>query len=96
MRLSTMVLRRLEDHSVETFHATRETTRFWNEHRSAREPRFFCGWYWYSRHDTHMIHGPFKTWSAACRDAYIKMVLRSNSLIDHNTLIDSPKRERRR
>jgi hypothetical protein len=92
MRLPDYVEKNTKERAVETFEASRWTAAYWNERRNASEPRFFCGWYWYTKQDTNIINGPFKTRSAAIRDAYVRIVLRSNQMIDGETLVGSPRK----
>lgn len=92
MRLPDHIEKDIKDHAIDTFEASRWTASYWNERRNAREPRFFCGWYWYAKHTANTINGPFKTRSAAIRDAYVRLVLRSNQMIDGDTLKDAPRK----
>jgi hypothetical protein len=92
MKLGRGIENQVTDIGVETFEASRVTTVWWNRHRSTREPRFFCGWYWYTKKDTTTINGPFKTRSAAIRDAYVRGVMRANQMIDGETLAASPRK----
>ena len=95
MRLPDSVLTELTKHKVEVFEASRITTSFWNERRGPKDPRFFCGWYWYTKHNTNAINGPFKTVSAAHRDAYVRIVLRVNTVLEEDSVMSAPKKEKR-
>ena len=82
MRLPAFALRSLSSRRVETFYANRGTVQFWNERRMKGELRYFCGWYWYAkdrkgRAETQEC-GPFRTETAALRDAYQKLQLQPN------------------
>jgi hypothetical protein len=90
MRLSKIVLSDLTKIRVEVFEASRITTKFWNDRRGPKEPRFFCGWYWYTQRDPNAINGPFKTVSAAHRDAYVRLVMRVNTMIDAGNVSSAP------
>lgn len=50
----------------------REIATFWNKRKHGDDIRTFTGWYWVGRHRSN---GPFKTRSAAIRDAYYNLVL---------------------
>lgn len=83
MRLPNDVIERVERFRVDVFYADRGMTRYWNRGRSKRnELRFFCGWYWLTNNErgraSEAEHGPFNSKSAAIRDAFERMHLRSN------------------
>lgn len=59
---------------VRIVYLDRETAKWWNAKRGEGEPMAFTGWYWVvGRQEA----GPFKTRSAAIRDAYYARCLRS-------------------
>lgn len=93
VRLPDTIIEELRKHKVEVFEASRITTSFWNERRGPKDPRFYGGWYWYTKSNTQTINGPFKTLSAAYRDAFVRVVLRSNAIIEEETVISAPKRK---
>lgn len=69
---------------VEVYYADRSITKVWNSD-SARdrmtEPLKYGGWYWMRSKKGRVVatdeDGPFRTESAAIRDAYVKLQLRS-------------------
>ena len=81
MRLSNAVLEAVRRGGVEVFFADRHTTRVWNGLRLQGEPLRYGGWYWIRRHKGRVVEadedGPFRTESAAIRDAFVKLQLRS-------------------
>jgi hypothetical protein len=80
MRLSMRIISAVETARVEIFEANRGTTQWWNERRARDEPRYFAGWYWVRKDKRNRVdseqYGPFKTQSAAIRDAFVKLQLR--------------------
>lgn len=86
MRLSKNILDKLDKEKIDVFEARRDVTEFWNQRRGTTEPRFFCGWYWYTKRNPNDLNGPFKTNSAALRDAYVRVSLKLNSMIDAGSL----------
>jgi hypothetical protein len=60
------------DAKVQVVYVGRDTARLWNTRRKADDTPTFCGWYWFRGHDEA---GPFRTMSAAYRDAYYRFVL---------------------
>lgn len=83
MRLPSEVIERVERFRIDVFYADRGMTRYWNRSRSKRnELRFYCGWYWLTKDERGRAgeaeHGPFHSKSAAIRDAFERMHLRSN------------------
>lgn len=80
MRLPLKVIRAVEEARVDIFEANRGMTQWWNEHRASTEPRYFAGWYWVRKDKRNRVdseqYGPFKTESAAIRDAYVKLQLK--------------------
>lgn len=77
MRLPKVVYENVKERGVEVFFADRWTCKWWNERRNSGELRFYGGWYWWVRGETGlaetMENGPFKTESAAYRDAAEKL-----------------------
>lgn len=61
---------------VEVVYLDRLTAKWWNNRRGAgsSEPGAYCGFFWVRR---DVEGGPFKTRSAAIRDAYYRFVLRT-------------------
>lgn len=80
MRLPDAILEAVKSARVDVFEANRGTTQWWNERRSRDEPRYFAGWYWVRKDRRNKVdseqYGPFKTQSAAIRDAFVKLQLR--------------------
>jgi hypothetical protein len=70
----------VDQKKVRVYFADRGMTKHWNERRGT-EPRYFGGWYWYIENEQGRAetqeNGPFKTKSAAQRDAYVKLQLRA-------------------
>jgi len=58
---------------AKVFYVSGEAVRSWNERRALGEPRAFSGWYW-ARGARE--NGPFRSRSAAFRDAYYALVLK--------------------
>jgi len=81
MRLSNDVLESVKKGGVEVFFADRHTTKVWNSLRLQGEPLRYGGWYWMRRHKGRIVQadedGPFRTESAAIRDAFVKLQLRA-------------------
>lgn len=65
----------IEDTSkhVHVVFVDRGTAKWWNDRRRPDDTVQFCGWYWVHGADEA---GPFRTRSAAVRDAYYRFVLR--------------------
>ena len=65
---------------VQVYFATRHTTKVWNEIRLSGEPLRYGGWYWMRTQRGRVTEadedGPFRSESAAIRDAFIKLQLR--------------------
>ena len=80
MRLSDGVIQTVKKAGVRVYFADRRQTKFWNGNRDGDEPAFFGGWYWHRFKNGKVIdsdkEGPFRTESAALRDAYTKLQLR--------------------
>lgn len=80
MRLSDEVIEAVQTAGVETYFADRSITKFWNGMREGGTPIQFGGWYWQQVRKGTVIEtddeGPFRSRSAAIRDAYVKLQLR--------------------
>lgn len=60
---------------VEVVYVDRDTSRWWNGRRRPEDTAVFCGWYWIEPRSREEA-GPFRSRSAAYRDAYYRFVLR--------------------
>lgn len=63
---------------VRVYFADRTQTKFWNERRGKEDLRYFGGWYWYIETNgkaSETENGPYKTESAAYRDAFLDLSL---------------------
>lgn len=81
MKLSDAVIGAVKGAGVTVYFANRSTTKAWNEIRGDGDPCRFGGWYWYRTQkgrvtQTDDTDVPFRTQSAAIRDAYVKLQLR--------------------
>ena len=80
MRLSDEVLAAVETAGVQTYFADRNITKYWNDLREDGSPVQFGGWYWQQTIKGRVVstdeEGPFRSRSAAIRDAYMKLQLR--------------------
>jgi hypothetical protein len=80
MRLSNRVTGAVDAAGVEIFFADRHTTKVWNGLRIQGEPLRYGGWYWMRKLRGRIVEadedGPFRTESAAIRDAFVKLQLR--------------------
>ncbi len=85
MRLPDRVLEAVNRAGVEVFYADRHTTRVWNGLRLQGEPLRYGGWYWMRRSKGRIVEadedGPFRTESAAIRDAFVKLQLRAVAVL---------------
>jgi len=65
---------------VTVYFADRKMTKIWNELRTTEEPLVYGGWYWIRKQKGRVTDvdedGPFKSESAAIRDALVKLQLR--------------------
>jgi hypothetical protein len=65
---------------VRVYFADRRTTKVWNGSKRVGEPMHYGGWYWYREWGGRVVEtdeeGPFRSESAAIRDAYLKLQLR--------------------
>lgn len=82
MKLPLVVSEAVRQAGVEVYFADRSVTSVWNKDRDEGEPIYYGGWYWHRSHRGRVIQtdedGPFKSESAAIRDAYIKLQLRAH------------------
>lgn len=80
MRLARAYIEAVKKAGVEVYFADRETTKTWNETRAYGEPLTYGGWYWLREQKKRVTamdeDGPFRSESAAIRDAYVKLQLR--------------------
>lgn len=80
MRLSDKVLHAVKRAGVTAYFADRRVTKVWNAEKDFHEPIKFGGWYWHRVVKRRVIstdeEGPFRSRSAALRDAFIKLQLR--------------------
>jgi hypothetical protein len=82
VRLSDRLIEIVKKSGVQVYFANRNTTKVWNETRIKDEPLRYGGWYWMRSNKSGKVidvdeDGPFRSESAAIRDAYIKLQLRS-------------------
>jgi hypothetical protein len=82
LRLSDRLIEIVKKSGVQVYFASRNTTKVWNETRMKDEPLRYGGWYWMRSNKSGKViavdeDGPFRSESAAIRDAYIKLQLRS-------------------
>ena len=81
MRLPDSVYDATKKAGVKFYFADRNTTKAWNISRNDNEPLRYGGWYWYREWKGRVtetdVDGPFMSESAAIRDAFIKLQLRS-------------------
>lgn len=80
MKLSHAVIEAARKHGVKVYYADRRITQFWNNGRDKGEPVMFGGWYWQRQTGGRVIetdeNGPFRSESAAIRDAWKTLQLR--------------------
>lgn len=80
MRLPGRITQSVKKAGVEIFYAGRHTTKVWNSLRLEGEPMRYGGWYWMRKARGRIVatdeDGPFKSESAAIRDAYLKLQIR--------------------
>jgi hypothetical protein len=79
MRLPGYIINAVDEAGVEIFYADRHTTKVWNGFRLRGEPMRYGGWYWMRESKGKVVQmdedGPFRTESAAIRDAFVKLQL---------------------
>ena len=70
---------------IKVYFATRNTTKVWNSVRLSDEPLRYGGWYWVRTQKGKVTavdeDGPFRSESAAIRDAFVKLQLRLLGLV---------------
>lgn len=80
MRLPKYVENALRKHGVHVYYVDRGIAGLWTKRRSEGELRFYTGWYWNRSNGRKVVEtdasGPFKCWSAAARDAFVRLQLR--------------------
>lgn len=85
MRLPTSYIDQVKKAGVKVYFATRTTTKIWNGTRLKGEPLRYGGWYWIRTSKGRVVQtdedGPFRSESAAIRDAYVKLQLRTAGLL---------------
>ena len=85
MRLPDAVIDIVKQKGVKVYFASRNTTKVWNQQRISKEPLRYGGWYWMRSQRgrvTEMAEdGPFRSESAAIRDAFVKLQLRLPGLL---------------
>jgi hypothetical protein len=78
--LSNILINTVKEAGVKVFFANRRTTNIWNSGRLAKEPLRYGGWYWMRSQRGKIVamdeDGPFRSESAAIRDAFVKLQLR--------------------
>lgn len=81
MRLPDSVIEAVHKAGVEVYYADRHTTKLWNSLRLKGETLRYGGWYWIRKKKNRITEtdedGPFKSESAAIRDAFVKLQLRA-------------------
>lgn len=81
MRLPNGFVQTVKEAGVKVFFASRNTTKIWNSSRLSGEPIRYGGWYWMRTQRGKVVamdeDGPFRSESAAIRDAFVKLQLRS-------------------
>lgn len=80
MRLPDAVIDIVKRKGVRIYFASRNTTKVWNQQRITNEPLRYGGWYWMRSTRGRVTDvdedGPFRSESAAIRDAFVKLQLR--------------------
>ena len=80
MRLPDSVVETVKAAGVKVYYADRNLTKTWNNLRLTGEPIRYGGWYWYRQQNGKVTStdedGPFRSESAAIRDALVKLQLR--------------------
>jgi hypothetical protein len=81
VRLPDVFIASVKKAGVQVYFASRNTTKVWNQSRLSEEPLRYGGWYWMRSQRGRVTatdeDGPFRTESAAIRDAFIKLQLRT-------------------
>jgi hypothetical protein len=85
VRLSNTLIETVKKSGVKVFFANRRTTTVWNSTRLAGEPLRYGGWYWMRSQRGKVVamdeDGPFRSQSAAIRDAFVKLQLRGTKAL---------------
>jgi hypothetical protein len=85
VRLSNTLIETVKKSGVKVFFANRRTTTVWNSTRLVGEPLRYGGWYWMRSQRGKVVamdeDGPFRSQSAAIRDAFVKLQLRGTKVI---------------
>jgi hypothetical protein len=80
LRLPTNFIHQVKKAGVKVYFAGRTTTKVWNGTRIKGEPLRYGGWYWERTQKGKVVavdeDGPFRSESAAIRDAFVKLQLR--------------------
>jgi len=80
VRLPDAVIAIVKKTGVKVYFASRNTTKVWNQQRISKEPLRYGGWYWMRSTRGRVTDvdedGPFRSESAAIRDAFVKLQLR--------------------
>ena len=80
MRLPNKIQNAVHRDGIEIYFANRQTTKVWNGLRLQGEPLRYGGWYWMRKSRGRIVDtdqdGPFKSESAAIRDAFVKLQVR--------------------
>jgi hypothetical protein len=79
---------------VRVFHLPKPIAQYWNERRDKGDPVVFTGWYWCIGAEREA--GPFKSMSAAYRDAWFRVVQEREPPPLHNTADAYAAREQRK
>lgn len=81
--------------AVRVVYMPRAIAKMWNRHRGPGEPVTFCGWYWFDNAQPSVEGGPFKSESAAIRDAWYRRVLEQMPPGMNSTVLPKPKKRGR-
>jgi hypothetical protein len=80
LRLPDDFIAAVKKAGVRVYFASRNTTKVWNGTRLEGEPLRYGGWYWLRSQRGRVTEtdedGPFRSESAAIRDAFVKLQLR--------------------
>jgi hypothetical protein len=80
VRLPDDFIETVKKAGVTVYFASRNTTKVWNGTRLEGEPLRYGGWYWLRSRRGRVTEtdedGPFRSESAAIRDAFVKLQLR--------------------
>lgn len=83
MRLPNSVIRGAKEAGIHVYFTDRNTTRVWNKSRQTGEPLQYGGWYWTRTERGRVVEtdseGPFRSESAAIRDAFVKLQIRKRA-----------------